>query len=221
MELFIDSANLNELREAATWGTVTGVTTNPSLLAKDNHGDVKKVIQEIAELFPQGPVSVEVISDKAEEMIKEGVEFNTWAENIAVKVPMTKEGMKAVHYFSNEGIQTNVTLVFSANQALLASAAGATYISSFVGRVDDVGYDGIAIIEEVARILDIHGSGSQVLAASIRHPLHVTQAAAAGAHIATIPFKVLDQMYNHPQTEKGIQAFKADWDKLQATKLGV
>jgi transaldolase len=216
MKLFIDTANLAEIREAATWGTIAGVTTNPTLLAKDNHGDVKKVIQEIAQLIPNGPISVEVISDHAEGMIKEGLEFSQWAENIAIKVPMTKEGMKAVYYFSEHEIETNVTLVFSANQALLASAAGATYISSFVGRVDDIGYDGIAIIKEIVDMLELQCSGSQVLAASIRHPLHVTQSAAIGADIATIPFKILEQMYNHPLTDKGIKAFKADWDKLQS-----
>lgn len=221
MKLFIDTANLNEIREAASWGTISGVTTNPTLLAKDNHGDVKKVIQEICALVPQGPISVEVVSDDAQGMIKEGMEFNTWADNIAVKVPMTLEGMKAVRYFSDNGVKTNVTLVFSANQALLASAAGATFISSFVGRVDDIGYDGMAIIQEVVDILAIQQSESQVLAASIRHPLHVSQAAAAGAHISTIPFKVLQQMYNHPLTEKGVQSFKADWEKLQGAKLSV
>ncbi len=219
MKLFVDSANLDEIRESASWGTISGVTTNPSLLAKNNHGDVKRVIQEIAGLIPQGPISVEVISDQAEGMIKEGLEFNTWADNIAIKVPMTNEGMKAVRYFSENGIETNVTLVFSANQALLASAAGATYISSFVGRVDDIGYDGMAIIHEISNILSLHASPSQVLAASIRHPLHVTQAAAAGANISTIPFKILEQMYNHPLTDKGIKAFKSDWEKLQGSKV--
>lgn len=221
MRLFVDTANLAEIREAATWGTISGVTTNPTLLAKDNHGDVKSVIQEIAALIPNGPISVEVISDDHQGMIKEGLEFSAWADNIAVKVPMTKEGMKAVKYFSERDIETNVTLVFSANQALLAAAAGATYISSFVGRVDDIGYDGMAIIADVVNMMDLHGLASQVLAASIRHPLHVTQAAAAGADISTIPFKILDQMYNHPLTEKGVKAFKADWDKLQAAKVPV
>lgn len=221
MKLFIDSANLNEIREVSTWGTISGVTTNPTLLARDNHGDVKSVIQEIAQLIPTGPISVEVVSETAEGMIKEGMDFNGWADNIAVKVPMTKEGMKAVRYFANHGIKTNVTLVFSPNQALLASEAGATFISSFVGRVDDIGYDGMAVIADVVNILSQHGSASQVLAASIRHPLHVTQAAAAGAQIATIPYKVLEQMYNHPLTEKGIKLFKEDWDKLQASKVTV
>lgn len=218
MELFLDTANLNEIREASTWGVISGVTTNPTLLAKDNHTDVKSLILEICSLVPQGPVSVEVISEDAEGMIREGLEFSSWAENIAIKVPMNREGMKAVRYFSEQGIETNVTLVFSANQALLAAAAGATYVSSFVGRVDDIGYDGIAIIGEIAEIVNTHALSSRVLAASIRHPLHVTQAAAAGADIATIPFKVLEQMYHHPLTEKGIAAFKSDWEKLNAVK---
>lgn len=221
MKLFIDSANLDEIREAATWGTLSGVTTNPSLLAKNNHGDTKSIIQEIAHLVPQGPISVEVNSDDADGMIKEGLEFNGWSDNIAIKVPMTKEGMKAVHYFASQGIHTNVTLVFSANQAILAANAGATYISSFVGRVDDIGFDGMGIIEEVVNIFNVQAITSEVLAASIRHPLHVTQAAALGCDIATVPFKVLDQMYNHPLTEKGIAMFKADWEKLQASKAAV
>lgn len=221
MKLFLDSANLAEIREVSTWGTIVGVTTNPTLLAKDNHGDVKSVIQEIAGLIPNGPISVEVISDDAPGMIKEGLDFNGWANNIAVKVPMTLEGMKAVSFFAKEGIKTNVTLVFSANQALMAMAAGASFISSFVGRVDDIGFDGMTIIQDVVDIVNIHGSSSEVLAASIRHPLHVTQAAQAGCHISTIPFKVLKQMYAHPLTEKGVDAFKADWNKLQAQTAAV
>jgi transaldolase len=221
MKLFVDTANLNEIREAATWGVISGVTTNPTLLAKDNHGDVRKIIQEICRLVPHGPISVEVISEDAQGMIKEGLEFTRWAENVAVKVPMTREGMKAVRYFSEQGIETNVTLVFSTNQALLAAAAGATYISSFVGRLDDIGYDGMTTIRDIVDLMTTHALSSQVLAASIRHPLHVTQAAQSGADIATIPFKVLQQMYNHPLTEKGVEAFKADWDKLQASQVSV
>jgi transaldolase len=221
MKLFLDSANLDEIREAATWGTISGVTTNPSLLAKNNHGDVKNIIQEIAALVPQGPISVEVNSENAKDMIKEGLEFNNWSDNIAIKVPMTREGIKAVSYFSSQGIHTNVTLVFSANQALLAAAAGATYVSSFVGRVDDIGFDGMGIIKEVVNIFNMQAINSEVLAASIRHPLHVTQAAAVGCDIATIPFKVLEQMYSHPLTEKGVEMFKADWEKLQASKAAV
>ncbi len=216
MQLFVDTANLDEIKEAASLGVVSGVTTNPTLLAKNGSGDVKSIIKEICQLVP-GPVSMEVVSEDAEGMLKEGREFVTWADNVYVKVPFCVEGMKAVKQFSDEGIRTNVTLVFSANQALLAASAGATFISSFVGRVDDIGYEGIDIIEQVVTLMDLHGYDSQVLAASIRHPLHVTQSAAAGAHIATIPFKVLKQMYNHPMTDKGIAAFKADWEKLNAS----
>lgn len=217
MQLFVDTADLKEIREAASMGVIAGVTTNPSLLAKNGSGDVKSVIREICELVPDGPVSMEVVGETAEQMIKEGKEFATWAPNIYVKVPFCVEGMKAVKWFSQEGIHTNVTLVFSTNQVLLAANAGATLISSFVGRLDDIGFDGMQIIAESVDLMRQHGFASKILAASIRHPLHVTQAAAAGADIATIPFKVLKQMYDHPLTEKGMSMFKADWDKLNAT----
>ena len=159
---------------------------------------------------------MECVSDDAEGMIKEGREFAKWADNVYVKVPFGVEGMKACRTFTNEGIRTNVTLVFSTNQVLLAANAGASFISSFVGRLDDIGFDGMQVIAEAVELMDIHDYDSEILAASIRHPLHVTQAAAAGAHISTIPFKVLKQMYNHPLTESGISSFKADWEKLQA-----
>ncbi len=215
MQLFVDSANLDEIREAAGLGVVSGVTTNPTLLARNGSRDVKSVICEICDLI-DGPVSMEVVSEDADGMIKEGHEFATWGDNVYVKVPFGIEGMKAVNRLSLDSIPTNVTLVFSANQALLAANAGATLISSFVGRVDDIGYDGMAVIEQVADLMEIHGYHSQVLAASIRHPLHVVQSAEAGADIATIPYGVLKKMYHHPQTEAGIAAFKADWNKLQA-----
>jgi transaldolase len=218
MQLFVDTADLNEIREAAAMGVISGVTTNPTLLAKSGHGDVKSVIQEICDLVP-GPVSMECVTETADEMIAEGRAFAKWADNVYVKVPFNVEGMKAVRAFSNEGIRTNVTLVFSANQALLAANAGATLISSFVGRLDDIGFDGMQVIEEVVSLMSLHNFSSKVLAASIRHPLHVTQAAMAGADIATIPFKVLKQMYDHPLTEKGIQSFKTDWEKLNAKAL--
>jgi transaldolase len=217
MQLFVDTADLKEIREAASLGVISGVTTNPTLLAKNGSGDVKSVILEICDLVPDGPVSMECIGDTAEEMIKEGKTFASWASNVYVKVPFCVEGIKAVKWFSQEGIHTNVTLVFSTNQVLLAANAGATLISSFVGRLDDIGFDGLQVIEESVELMDLHGFDSQILAASIRHPLHVSQAAAVGAHIATIPFKVLKQMYEHPLTEKGVAAFKADWDKLNAT----
>ncbi len=214
MQLFVDTADLKEIREAASLGVVSGVTTNPSLLAKNGSGDVKSVIKEICDLVPEGPVSMEVIGETAEEMIKEGKEFATWAPNVYVKVPFGVEGLKATKWFSQEGIHTNVTLVFSTNQVLLAANAGATLISSFVGRLDDIGFDGMQIISEAVDLMRVHDFDSKILAASIRHPLHVTQAAAAGADIATIPFKVLMQMYQHPLTEKGVALFKADWEKL-------
>lgn len=215
MQLFVDTADLNEIKTAAALGVVTGVTTNPTLLAKNGNGDVKSTIQEICKLLPEAPVSMEVVSDDAEGMLKEGREFVTWAPNVYVKVPFGVEGMKAVAQFSEEGIRTNVTLVFSLNQVLLAANAGATFISSFVGRLDDIGHDGMDIIGDAVSLVENHGYDSQILAASIRHPLHVQQAALAGAHIATIPFKVLMNMYKHPLTESGTAAFKADWTKLQ------
>jgi len=217
MQLFVDTADLKEIQEAASWGVISGVTTNPTLLAKNGSGDVKSVIREICNLVPDGPVSMEVVSETAEGMIAEGKEFATWAPNVYVKVPFCVEGLKAVKWFHQVGIHTNVTLVFSTNQVLLAANAGATLISSFVGRLDDIGFDGMQIISESVDLMRIHGYDSKILAASIRHPLHVTQAAAAGADISTIPFKVLKQMYDHPLTEKGMAAFKADWDKLNAT----
>jgi transaldolase len=221
MQLFVDTADLKEIREAASMGVISGVTTNPSLLAKNGSGDVKSIIREICDLVPEGPVSMECVTETAEEMIKEGREFATWAPNIYVKVPFCVEGMKAVKWFKQQGIHTNVTLVFSTNQVLLAANAGATLISSFVGRLDDIGFDGMDVIAEAVQLMATHGFESKILAASIRHPLHVTQAAQAGADIATIPFKVLKQMYDHPLTEKGMAQFKADWDKLNASTVGV
>lgn len=217
MQLFIDSADLTEVREAAALGVISGVTTNPTLLAKNGSGDVRGVIREICGMVPDGPVSMECMGETADAMIAEGREFAAWADNIYVKVPFCVEGVKAVKALSQDGIRTNVTLVFSANQALLAANAGATLISSFVGRLDDIGFDGMQVIAEVVELIRQHGFTSKVLAASIRHPLHVTQAAAAGADISTIPFKVLRQMYDHPLTEKGMALFKSDWEKLSVS----
>jgi len=216
MQLFIDSADLKEIREAAALGVVSGVTTNPTLLAKNGSGDVRSVIREICDLVPEGPVSMECVSETAEGMLKEGREFVTWAPNIYVKVPFCVEGLKAVKQFTREGIHTNVTLVFSVNQVLLAANAGATLISSFVGRLDDIGFDGVQVISEAVALVRQYDFDSKILAASIRHPLHLTQAAEVGADIATLPYKVLMQMYRHPLTEKGIDLFKADWENLNA-----
>lgn len=220
MKLFIDSADLNEIRDAAQSGIISGVTTNPTLLAKSaGTTDTRRVIQEICGLVPNGPVSMECVDESAEGMLREAREFVTWAENIYVKIPFCREGVKAVSILSQEGIPTNVTLVFSINQVILAANAGATLISSFVGRLDDIGYDGIQVIDEAVQYIQTYQLDSEILAASIRHPLHVTQAASVGADIATIPYKVIRQMYDHPLTDKGIQMFKADWEKLHSLSV--
>lgn len=211
MKLFIDTANVDEIRHAASMGIISGVTTNPSLIAKEGR-DFKTVIREITEIV-DGPISAEVIELTADEMIKEGRELASIHPNIVIKVPMTPEGMKAVKTFSAENIKTNVTLVFSSAQALLAAHAGATYVSPFIGRIDDIGMDGMALIDEITSIFSIQDIKTQIIAASIRHPKHVTEAAALGCHIATVPYKVLMQLFNHPLTDSGIERFLADWEK--------
>lgn len=210
MKFFIDTANMEEIKEAHELGIISGVTTNPSLVAKEKNISFHDRLREIATLVP-GSVSGEVIALDAEGMIREGKELAAIAPNITVKIPMTPDGMKAVSALSKEGIKTNVTLIFSANQALMAARAGATYVSPFVGRLDDIGYNGQDLISTIAEIFAIHGLETEIIAASIRHPQHVTDAALRGAHIATVPFKVIKQLFNHPLTEKGIEAFLADW----------
>ncbi|SFB03587.1 MULTISPECIES: fructose-6-phosphate aldolase [unclassified Bacillus (in: firmicutes)] len=211
MKFFIDTANLEEIREAHALGLLAGVTTNPSLVAKEKGVSFHDRLKEITELVP-GSVSAEVIALDAEGMIKEGKELAAIAPNITVKVPMTPDGLKAVHAFSKEGIKTNVTLIFNANQALLAARAGATYVSPFLGRLDDIGQNGLDLIDTISDIFTIHGLETEIIAASIRHPMHVTEAALRGAHIATIPYKVILQLFHHPLTDKGIEAFLADWN---------
>lgn len=213
MDIFIDTANIDEIKEAASWGVIAGVTTNPSLIAKEGR-DHKTVIAEITQIV-EGPISIETISLDAEGMIKEAHEFVTWSPHAVIKVPMTEEGMKAVSQLSSEGIKTNVTLVFSTNQALLAAIAGATYISPFVGRLDDIGEEGMDLIEEIREVYDNYFFDTQILAASIRHPRHVTAAAKVGSDVATIPYKVLKQMFSHPLTDSGIEKFLSDWEKYQ------
>lgn len=212
MKFFIDTANLEEIKEAHALGILAGVTTNPSLVAKEKNISFHDRLKEIAELVP-GSVSAEVIALDAEGMIKEGKELAAIAPNITIKVPMTADGLKAVHAFSKEGIKTNVTLIFSANQALLAARAGASYVSPFLGRLDDIGHNGLDLVTSIREIFDIHGIETEIIAASVRHPQHVTDSALRGAHIATVPLKVINQMFNHPLTDKGIEAFLADWDK--------
>lgn len=214
MKLFIDSANIDEIREVAEMGIVCGVTTNPSLVAKEGR-DFKEVVAEICEIV-DGPVSAEVISLDAEGMVREATEISAWSPNIVIKIPMTSEGLKAVKALSAKGIKTNVTLVFSSGQALLAARAGATYVSPFAGRLDDISSDGMGVAGEIAAIFDIHGIPTEIIAASIRHPMHVIEAALVGSDIATVPYRVLMQMTKHPLTDAGIERFLADWEK--ATK---
>ncbi len=211
MRFFLDTANIKEIQEVAQWGLLDGVTTNPSLIAKEKQ-NIHSVIREICEIV-DGPVSAEVIGTTAPEMIAEARQLAALAENVVVKVPMTIEGLKAVHALSMEDIPTNVTLVFSANQALMAARAGAVFVSPFVGRLDDISEEGIHLVKTITDIFAIHDIGTEVIAASIRHPMHVTQAALAGAHIATVPHKVLMSIVNHPLTDAGIQRFLDDWKK--------
>lgn len=212
MKFFLDTANLDEIREAASWGQVDGVTTNPSLIAKEGR-DFRQVIEEICAIV-DGPISAEAVSMDAEGMIREGRGFAQWHPNVIVKLPMTIEGLKACKALTEDGIKTNVTLVFSANQALLAARAGATYVSPFVGRLDDEGQDGMSLISEIVEIFQNYDFDTQILVASVRHPMHVTEAAKLGADVATMPFKILKQLYHHPLTDVGIEKFMADWAKV-------
>ncbi|MFJ8065584.1 fructose-6-phosphate aldolase [Psychrobacillus sp. NPDC096426] len=214
MKFFIDTANFDEIKEAHAWGILSGVTTNPSLVAKENISFHDR-LREITTLV-DGSVSAEVIALDAEGMIKEGRELAAIAPNITVKLPMTPEGLKACAVFTKENIKTNVTLIFSANQALLAARAGATYVSPFLGRLDDIGHDGMELIAKIAQIFEIHQIDTEIIAASIRHPQHITDAALNGAHISTTPFKVLKQLFNHPLTDKGIEGFLADWNNRKS-----
>jgi transaldolase len=212
MIFFLDTANIDEIREANSWGVIAGVTTNPSLIAREGR-DFKEVVNEICSIV-DGPISAEVISMDAEGMIREAEEIAAWHPNIVIKVPMIPEGLKATKVLSEKGIKTNLTLIFSATQALLAARAGATYVSPFIGRLDDISTDGMDLIRDIAEIFAIHGIESQIIAASVRHPMHVIEAARAGAHIATVPFKVLQQLCKHPLTDQGIERFLADWEKV-------
>lgn len=211
MEFFIDTADVEAIRKAYSMGFISGVTTNPSLVAKEGR-DFHEVIREISS-FVEGPISAEVLSDDAEGMVREAKELVKLGEHIVVKIPMTAEGMKAVSVLSKLGIHTNVTLVFSANQALIAARAGASYVSPFVGRIDDIGWDGIELIQTISDIFNLHGIETEIIAASIRKPQHITQCALAGADIATVPFQVLMDAMKHPLTDAGIARFKSDWAK--------
>lgn len=210
MEIYLDTANLNEIREAASWGILSGVTTNPTLMAREQGADHRETIQEIATLV-DGPISAETIALDAEGMVREGQEFAQWHPNVIIKVPSTPEGLKAVARLAQQGIRTNVTLCFNPVQALLAARAGAFVVSPFVGRIDDIAIDGMHLIREISGIYQQGSISTRILSASIRHPRHIVESALAGAHIATCPFKVLQQAMKHPLTDIGIERFLADW----------
>ncbi|MCL5027570.1 MAG: fructose-6-phosphate aldolase [Bacteroidetes bacterium] len=212
MKFFIDTANINEIKEAAALGILDGVTTNPSLVSKEGK-DFRKLLDEILALV-DGPVSAEVISTDYNGIMKEAVEYSKIHKNIVVKVPLIKEGLKAVKSLSDEGIKTNVTLCFSPSQALLAAKAGATYISPFVGRLDDISTSGMDLISQIVQIYKNYNYTTQVLVASIRHPLHLVEAALIGADVCTMPFEVINKLFNHPLTDIGLEKFLKDWNKL-------
>jgi transaldolase len=213
MKIFLDTANLDQIREAASWGIIDGVTTNPSLVSRENM-TFEDLIKEICRIVP-GPVSVESVSTKAEAIIKESRELAKMAENVVVKVPITVEGLKAIKALASEGIDVNTTLIFSPSQALLAAKAGARYVSPFVGRLDDISHDGLELADQILTIFNNYGFETEVIVASIRHPLHVVEAALIGADIATLPFASLEKLTKHPLTDIGIERFLNDWKKVQ------
>ncbi|MCL5037902.1 MAG: fructose-6-phosphate aldolase [Chloroflexi bacterium] len=213
MLFFLDTAKIDEVKEAAEMGILAGVTTNPSLVAKAG-GDFKNIVKQICAIV-EGPISLEVVAKNAKDLVKEARNLAKQAPNIVIKIPMGKEGIKAVTQLAAEGISTNVTLVFSVSQALLAANAGATYVSPFVGRIDDISWEGMDVVRDIVAVLDYYQFPTQVIAASIRHPLHVAEAAKAGAHIATVPFEVLEKLFDHPLTDIGVERFNKDWDKVK------
>ena len=216
MRIFLDTANIDEIRRAAKLGIISGVTTNPSLMAKENSTNLKEVIREITSIV-DGPISAEVLSSDAKGMIEEARQISSWSHNAVVKVPISAAGLETTAALSREGIATNLTLCFSVNQALLAARAGATYVSPFVGRLDDIGHDGIELVADIVKVFGHYEFTTQVIAASIRHPLHVVAAAKARAHIATVPYNVLMQMVKHPLTDIGICRFAEDWQRVSKT----
>lgn len=217
MKFFVDTANVKEIREAQAMGMVDGVTTNPSLVAKEGK-PFKDTILEICSIV-DGPVSVEVVATEMKGMLEEAAEFATWHKNVVIKLPTTQEGIKACKRLSSDGVKTNLTLCFSPNQALLVAKAGATYVSPFVGRLDDISHVGMDLIRQILQIYRNYGYETQVLAASLRHPLHVLDSAMAGAHVGTMPFKVLEMMFKHPLTDRGLEQFLKDWEKVKSSAL--
>jgi len=213
MRIFLDTANIEQIKQAAKLGVISGVTTHPSLISKEGTADYNSVIKTICDIV-EGPISVEVLAEDARGMIEEARVKARWASNVVIKIPCTAAGLEATAVVSKESIAVNMTLIFSANQALLAALAGAAYCSPFVGRLDDIGEDGMALVKDIVEIYRTHGFSTQVIAASIRHPMHCLTAAKAGAHIATVPYNVLLQMISHPLTESGLARFLSDWKNL-------
>ena len=214
MKIFIDTANIEEIRTANEWGVIDGVTTNPTLVAKEGK-DFKSIVNQILSIV-DGPISVEVISTDSTGMVKEALDMAKWSKNIVIKIPMIPEGLKAVKILNEKGIKTNVTLVFSVNQGILAAKAGATYVSPFIGRLDDIGHDGMQIIRDLVQIYENekYGFKTEIIVASVRHPLHVIESAKIGAHVATIPYGVIERMFKHPLTDIGLEKFLKDWKKV-------
>lgn len=213
MQIFLDTANLQQIREGASWGIVDGVTTNPTLVSKEE-GSFEEIIKEICNII-RGPVSVECVSTEAEKIVEEARSHAKLAPNVVVKIPICKEGLKATHELDKEDIKVNTTLVFSPNQALLAAKAGAKYVSPFVGRLDDIAHDGMDIVDQIITIFENYGLDTEVIVASIRHPRHVVEAALLGADVATVPFAVLEKMFKHSLTDIGIEKFLKDWEKIK------
>ena len=219
MKFFIDSANINHIKEIASWGILSGVTTNPSLVAKEGK-DFKQIVEQICQIV-DGSISAEVISTEVDSMVKEGKEISKWHKNVTIKFPTIPNGLNACKVLSSQGIRVNMTLCFSVNQALLCASAGASYVSPFVGRLDDINQDGMALIRDIAQVFSTHKIKTEILSASIRHPAHVTDSAKAGAHIATIPYQVFKQMIHHPLTDKGLEKFLADWNDAMLKKTPI
>ena len=213
MRIFLDTANIEQIRKAAKLGIISGVTTNPSLVSQEGQADYQAAIKEICSIIP-GPISAEVLGEEVESMIEQARDISTWAPNIVIKIPATTTGLEATSILARDNIKVNFTLCFSLNQALLGALAGATYVSLFVGRLDDAGHDGMQVVKDIVEVYDHYKLSTQVIAASIRHPLHCVAAAKAGAHIATVPYNVLMQMISHPLTDIGVTRFLADWQRV-------
>jgi len=212
MKIFIDTANIDEIRKANDWGVIDGVTTNPSLVAREGRS-FDAVVEEIISIV-NGPISLEVVGTESDDMVREAVRLSALSQNVVVKIPMTAEGLKAVKILSERKIKTNVTLVFSVNQAILAAKAGATYVSPFVGRLDDIGHDGMQIVREMVAIFNTYHFETEIIVASVRHPLHIIESAKTGAHVVTVPFNVIEKMFYHPLTDIGLSRFLNDWKKV-------